>query len=180
MKFNGSVVLFLVALASAAKICTAQSDVLGWLQKAFNYLVNHAECRRLNFDEMTSSNQKDTLTGITGAFTAAGVGPDVYVTSYSNQRVYRFKETETLETLTFPVANPSFIDVYNGFFYVTSYTGNIVYKKPLTGGDFSVVLNVNRPVGIKWSPDGEQLLVGEGGGTIHVYNKDLEEVNTCL
>ena len=63
--------------------------------------------------------------------------------------------------------------------YVTNYGTSAVYRKPLLGGDYTQVLTVSRPVGIKWSPDGERLLVSEWNTRIvHVYDKDLQEITT--
>ena len=140
-------------------------------------------CEPLKFDGITASNAEHVISGIGGAFGAIANGNDVYITGYFNGYVYRYNSQigngiQQLEALRLPTGNPTFLDIHDGFLYVTSHV-NSVYRKPLIGGEFELQFQQYKPVGIKWSSDGERLLVSEWETSkVHVYNYDLQRIHT--
>ena len=165
------------SFSSMIAVCSASNEVINDL------LHNHASrpCRSLNFDSITAGNRQQTISGIDGALGAIANGNDVYVTGYNDRNVYRFNSQEgdgvqILETQSV-VGTPFYLDINDGFLYATSYTANSVFRKPLIGGEFTNVLSVDRPAGIKWSQDGTRLFVGQVD-KVSVFNKDLELIDT--
>ena len=147
-------------------------------------------CRRLNLNNIDIARPYGVITVIDRPFGAVASGNDVYISGNSNGDIFHFNSqedngTEPIETNSID-GNPTFLDIYDDYVYVTSSTGNGVYRKPLSGGSFNKILRQDYPIGIKWSADGERLLVSKpndvGGGTVYVYNSNLEQIdifNTC-
>ena len=173
-------VLLVVAIFFSANVYTVSSNAIEVLQN----LIHPRVCRSLNFADVdiTPGSARQTIAGISGVFGAIAGGNNVYISGYGDNNVYRFnsKEGDGIQALeTTNIQTSIFLDVYDGFVYATSYGNGRIYRKPLVGGEYTEFLTVARPVGIKWSPDGEKLLVSIGlSATVRVYNKDLQEITT--
>ena len=75
-----------------------------------------------------------------------------------------------------PSTSPLFLDIKDGFLYMTALS-NSVYRRNLrkAGSNFEKIITMTEPVGIGWSPDGEQLLVSEWlSGKVIVYNTNFQ------
>lgn len=142
-------------------------------------------CHPINYHSICKARPYKVIHGIGGAFGAIANGNDVYITGYFNKNVYRYNSqvhggTIPLETVRFPSGNPTFVDIHNGKLYVTSVTCR-VYEKPLKWGTFRAVCGLIAPrsVGIKWSPDGQLLIVSEWNTRrVNVYNKHFQRIKT--
>ena len=188
MKFFNIVVVLLVVntnifcTEATCVSCKVVNDMFEEINKKLDQLLSKkpAVCKELNYANLVQSKPKQVISTVRGAFGAIANGNDVYITGYSDGFVYRFNSQSTTpqERLKLPGGRPTFLDIHNGYLYVTSHA-NAVYKKPLIGGSFTKVLSQYKPVGIKWSPDGERLIVSEWETKkIHVYNKILERIST--
>lgn len=71
------------------------------------------------------------------------------------------------------------MDIHNGKVYVVSAGGNSIFTKPLEGGTKTKFVTTNYPFAVKWSPDGENMLVSETNtNKVHVFNKNGQLVRT--
>ena len=176
--------LVLLVALFYANVFTASSNPLNAISSLIQNLIHHGPvCRPLNYAALVPGNVKGSLS-VSIPFGAIANGNDVYISGYGDGNVNRYNNeggngVAALETNTLAANGPAFMDIKDSLLYVTHSGSNAVYRKPLIGGEFTQVLNVNAPVGIKWSPNGERLLVGEWNtGIIHVYDKDFQEITT--
>ncbi len=142
-------------------------------------------CKPLNFQNLEATTAKLVINSVRGPFGAIAEGNDVYISGYYDTNVYRFNQ-ETNQgsvaagVVSSPSGRPTFFDIKDEYLYMTTFTGNAVYRKNLhtAGSKFEKIISMKQPVGISWSPNGKELLISEwSSGTILVFNENFKLIN---
>ena len=177
--------LLVVVISFIVNVCTVSSNPFEAIGGLIKNLIHPQVCRSLNYADITPGSAKQTITTIDDPYGTLASGNDVYINRFGEGvNVFHFNSKEgdgvqALEATAIGAGSPVFNDINDGFIYVANYGNNRVYRKPLLGGEFAEILTVNSPYGIKWSPDGTQLLVGEWNtGIIHIYDRDFQEITS--
>ena len=138
-------------------------------------------CKPLNFQNVEVGKAKLVINAVSGAFGAIADGNDVYITAYFSNKLYRFNQAtnpgKTAVSVLPTFVNPVWLAVKDRELFMTAFSGN-VYRKNLrnSGSSFEKVITMTQPVGIRWSPDGTKLLVGQANSNILVYNANFQFV----
>ncbi len=119
-------------------------------------------CKPLNFQNVEVGKAKLVIDAVSGAFGAIADGNDVYITAYFINKLYHYNQVTNpgkapVAVVSSPSTSPLFFDIKDGFLYMTALS-NSVYRRNLrkAGSNFEKIITMTEPVGIGWSPDGEQ------------------------
>ena len=143
-------------------------------------------CKPINFENLENATAKLVIDSIKCPYGVVADGNDVYVSSCLEKNVYRFNQVtnpgnDAAEIIPSPTINPMYLDIKDGFLYMDTF-GENVYRMNLgiAGSNIEKIITVSQAAGIRWSPDGKQILLGifnkANKGAIAVYNEKFQLV----